>query len=387
VGELQSALDALAADDLTVLVGPHLLERLEPLLQAQNRIAAEVLRTVRQCEVTGAAEHDGLKTMASWLRGHAHLSGAEASRMVWSGRALEHLPAVASAFAEGVITAGQGAVIALIAGDDERAAAEAQDVEPGAIDEALAAVAVAEPHEQLAQVVHLYRAALDPDGAEPDPTGGRRLSIAKHVDGSTSGRFDRDAVGGEELHAAVESIVQAARPHGDERTRARQNADALVQLADDALASGALPFLRTVKPHLIVTIDIEDMAGTSPTGPGAARTGFDVQISAARARWLARDATVSRMATSPDGLPLDVGREKRVVPPRIRRAVERRDGHCVFAGCSAPSHWCEVHHSAAPGGPRRTRESRGRGGPFTRHGPPRVPDRTRSARPMAHPPP
>src|SRR4051812_16076669 len=37
-------------------------------------------------------------------------------------------------------------------------------------------------------------------------------------------------------------------------------------------------------------------------------------------------------------------RTQRVVPAHIRRAVERRDGHCVFAGCAAPTHWCDVHH-------------------------------------------
>ncbi|MCU1605833.1 MAG: endonuclease, partial [Modestobacter sp.] len=104
-----------------------------------------------------------------------------------------------------------------------------------------------------------------------------------------------------------------------------------------------LPFLRTVKPHLIVTIDVEDLLDPS-TGPGAAETGFGATISAAKARWAACDATISRMVLDPDGLPLDVGREKRVVPPHIRRAVERRDRHCVFAGCHAPTHWCDVHH-------------------------------------------
>jgi hypothetical protein len=138
--------------------------------------------------------------------------------------------------------------------------------------------------------------------------------------------------------------VQASRPKGDDRTRAQQQADALVQLCDNQLASGNLPFLRTVKPHVIVTIGVEDLADTGTTGPGAAQTGFGARISAARTRWLACDATISRMVMGPDGLPLDVGRDKRVVPPHIRRAVERRDRHCIFAGCSAPTHWCDVHH-------------------------------------------
>ena len=83
--DLLAALDALAAEDLTPLFGSALLDRLRPLLVVQNRLAAEVARTVRECEVSGAAEVDGLKSMASWLRGHGHLSEAEAARVVAPG--------------------------------------------------------------------------------------------------------------------------------------------------------------------------------------------------------------------------------------------------------------------------------------------------------------
>uniref|UniRef100_UPI001C98C287 HNH endonuclease signature motif containing protein n=1 Tax=Modestobacter marinus TaxID=477641 RepID=UPI001C98C287 len=207
----------------------------------------------------------------------------------------------------------------------------------------MAAVATTQPHQRLGEVVHRYLDALDPDGPEPDPTEGRRLVIAQHADGSITGRFDLDAVGGEKVQAALESIVQASRPKGDLRTRAQQQADALVQLADNALASGGLPFLRRVKPHVVLTIGVEDLADPG-RNPGAAETGFGATLSAARARWVACDATLTRMVLNPDGLPLDVGRELRIVPPHLRRAVERRDRHCVFAGCGAPTHWCDVHH-------------------------------------------
>ncbi|WP_369139792.1 HNH endonuclease signature motif containing protein [Modestobacter versicolor] len=343
MGELQSAVDALAAEDLTHLFGPALLERLGPLLVLQNRIAAEVARTVRQCELTGAAEHDGLKSMAAWLRGHAHLSTAEAARVVRTGRALEHLPATAAAFADGALTAAQVATIAPIAGEAERAAAEAQEVDLGAVDQALTEVAQGPAHERLGQAVHHYLEALDPDGVEPDPTEGRRLSIARHADGSVSGRFDLDAVGGEKVQAAIESIVQANRPLGDDRTRAQQNADALVQLCDNQLAAGSLPTLRTVKPHVVLGLDLDDAVDQS-TGPGAARTGFGAQVSAARARWLACDGSISRIVMSPDGVPLHLGRDHRVVTPGLRKAVVRRDQSCVFAGCGAPHWWCDVHH-------------------------------------------
>jgi hypothetical protein len=63
-----------------------------------------------------------------------------------------------------------------------------------------------------------------------------------------------------------------------------------------------------------------------------------------RARWLACDGTISRVIMGPDGQVLDHGRSKRIVPPGLRKAVEMRDRPCVFAGCEAPTHWCDVHH-------------------------------------------
>ena len=82
MGELSSALDVLAAEDLHAMVAPQLLERTAELVRARNRIDAELARTVRRAELAQAAEHDGLKSMASWLRGHARLSAAAAAGLV-----------------------------------------------------------------------------------------------------------------------------------------------------------------------------------------------------------------------------------------------------------------------------------------------------------------
>jgi hypothetical protein len=343
VGELQSALDALAAEDLFALPPGAVLDRTAALLTLVNRATAELTRTVRHADATGAAEHDGKKSMQPWLRGHGHLTAGEAGRLVRSGRALEHLPATAAAFAAGTLTASQVAVIAPIADDAARAAADEQGVDLGVIDAALVAVAHGEAHGQLPQVVHHYREALDPDGAEPDPTEGRRFTVTRHADGSGTGRFDLDAVGVEKVLAGIESIVQASRPKGDDRSRAQQQADALVQLCDNQLAAGTLPTLRTQKPHVVLGLDLDDLADTA-TGPGVARTGFGAQLSAARARWLACDGSISRIVMTPDGVLLDLGRDHRVVTPGLRKAVEQRDRHCVFTGCDAPTHWCDVHH-------------------------------------------
>ncbi len=258
-----------------------------------------------------------------------------------TGRAQVHLPGLAEAFTAGEVTGEQAGLVARVV-EPEPLAAE-QHVDLGVVGELLAGIARGRPHADVAKAVHHYLDRLDADGPEPDPTEGRRLVIAAHADGSISGRFDLDAVGGEKLQAALESPVQAGRGAAEERSRAQQLADALVQLCDNQLASGHLPILRGHKRQVLVTVAIEDMVDPA-TGKGAAELGFGGTVSAARARWPACDGAVTRIVLGPDGVPLDHGRTLRLFPPNVRRAAEVRDGGCVFAGCSAPTWWCDVHH-------------------------------------------
>ncbi|NEK60727.1 DUF222 domain-containing protein, partial [Geodermatophilus sabuli] len=211
-----------------------------------------------------------------------------------AGRALEHLPAVAAAFAAGTITAEQVTVVVPVTTPERLTAAAQQGVDLAEVDAVLADTAASRPPVPLARVVGHYLTRLDPDGVEPDPTEGRALTLARHPDGTLTIRGELDCVGGEKLAAALEAIAAAGRVAGDRRTRAQTLGDALVQLADTALASGRLPVLRTVKPHVILTLDLADLAEEG-TGPGVADTGFGATLSAARARWLACDATLTRL--------------------------------------------------------------------------------------------
>jgi hypothetical protein len=343
VGELSSALDALAADDLHAMFAPALIDRTAMLLAARNRLDAELARTVREADLMGAAEHDGLKTMASWLRGHGRLSAAAASRLVKVGRALAELPAVATGYADGMITAEQAAAIAPITTPENLTAATEHDIDLTAVDTLLAQTAASRPYDELRQIVQHYLGRLDPDGPEPDPTEERELIWVRRPDGGMDGRFHLDAVGADKFQATVEPLVQAGRSAAETRTRGQQQGDALVQLCDNALASGQLPITRTVKPHVFTRIDLDALADPA-TGAGLARTQYGTVISAARARWLACDGGISRVVYGPDGAVLDLGRTQRVADPHLRRAVELRDGGCVFAGCDAPTWWCDVHH-------------------------------------------
>src|SRR6478672_13968181 len=129
LADVERALDRMACQDVKGMFGPEVLDRTRSLLVLRNRLDAELARTVREAELTQASDHDGAKTMQSWLRGHGRLSSAAAHRLTVTGRALEHLPAVAAAFAAGRVTAGAVAVLAPVAREEHRAAAEAAGVE------------------------------------------------------------------------------------------------------------------------------------------------------------------------------------------------------------------------------------------------------------------
>ena len=60
-------------------------------------------------------------------------------------------------------------------------------------------------------------------------------------------------------------------------------------------------------------------------------------------RRLACDAAVVVVATDAEGNALDVGRRTRVWPSAIRRALQRRDRHCRFPGCTH-ERWLDAHH-------------------------------------------
>ena len=343
MGELMSALDELAADDLTSFTDREKLDRSALLSVAINRLQCEFARTVRSADVSQASEDDGMKTMQSWLRGHCRLSAGEAFRTVRRGRVLDQLPAVAAGFADGLITAEQVTVAAQVARPEHVTAAAAQDVDLAQIDAALAEVAMTRQHADLGKVVHHYLARLDPDGTAPDPTEGRRLWMSTGSDGTVIGRFQLDVLGGEKVQAALEAIAQADRPKGDDRGRDQQLGDALVQLADVALGFEKLPMHRGSKPHVVLTIGAGDLFDPA-VGAGAARLGFGSWVSAQQARQLACDAYLTPITIDEHGVPLNEGRSKRIGPPHIRRALVVRDEHCIFAGCTAPHYWCDVHH-------------------------------------------
>ena len=55
------------------------------------------------------------------------------------------------------------------------------------------------------------------------------------------------------------------------------------------------------------------------------------------------DSAIIRI-TGQGELDHELNHASRTIPASTRRALESRDQHCVFPGCSRPTIWCDGHH-------------------------------------------
>lgn len=129
----------------------------------------------------------------------------------------------------------------------------------------------------------------------------------------------------------------------DARSAAKRRADALMLLARHGTTAvsddGSIMTRGSVQ--LVVTMDLDVLRGVL-AGYGLTHEGE--ALTATQIRMMACDAEVVPMVLGSDGVPLDVGRTRRLATPAIRRAVVQRDRCCTFPGCGRPPSWCQVHH-------------------------------------------
>lgn len=352
--EQLSALDG-ADFDADGVSDAELLELIPAASIAMNKVAALLTRMVAAADRRKVHRADGMVAMKPWLTGHCRMSGNEAAALLRAGRRLDDLPELAAAFADGAVSAAHVRVITEGVTPARVATALEAGIELSVTDEVLTEAARALGPEETGKAVRRWVAGVDPDGLLDDaaglprilrlaPSGGGRVYLSGHV----------DPVGGEVVHTALEAVMNGHRPAGDRRTQAERQGDALVELCRLALEGGSLPAVRGERPQVRVDIDLMTLcAERGALGVGTAELPFAGPISPETGRRLACDSTVIRLITGPDGLPLDVGRAQRTSTAAIRRAVVARDRHCVFAGCTAPAAWCDIHHIIhwAHGGP------------------------------------
>jgi hypothetical protein len=286
----------------------------------------------------------GLQDLLGWdsdtAHQHVRLARQVGPRTGLDGAALEPvLPVTAAAFTACATTLRHVEVIASLM--NSRQASRISLADRVSIEASLGeAATVFAPREVRIMGRQLLEAA-DVDGVEPDERPGRNeLHLGTNPDGSgwIRGQFE-DA----EAFAVISTALDArTRPTPENRgtTGGERNAAALVEICRFALGHEDLGNVQGERPHLVVTIRLEDLENRAR----AALLHTGGNLTPAQLRRLACDADLIPVVLGERGEPVDIGRASRKIPTAIRRVVAARDQGCAHPGCDRPPSWCECHH-------------------------------------------
>src|SRR6266542_1673778 len=376
---LAAAAARLAADDLDQLGDALLAAQVVAVQRLGDQLDADWLRRLAAVDARGAAGAErgaSAPSTQGWLRATTRMSPAAAGQRVRTARALHRGPlvATAAALAAGEVSYAHAAVLA----------DATHDLPPAKVAEAEGVLVDAARRLDPARLHRLaghLRDVLDPQGSEERGRARlerRGLWLAATFEGmvAVNGLLDPDA--GEAARAALAPLARPTGPD-DERSAAQRRADALGELARQALQAGHLPDCGGLRPQLAVTVEFASLlaeqggvggwaagagtwaarppAGLPATRPSPARsstatpptpstpstpppTAAAATAPRTVAGWPGRCAPRSRCCRRRWARPsqlLDLGRATRVVPPALRRALAVRDGGCAAVGCDRPT--------------------------------------------------
>lgn len=186
---------------------------------------------------------------------------------------------------------------------------------------------------QLQRICREYSRVLTPE-SDRKLESERGLCIGQRLDGlvTITARLlpeEAEIVFAALKKAEAQQRTPAAALADQPRSWDEREADALVEVCRQALASSALePAGETPPSRVVVHVDSAVLAGDDDGGRCQGR----FRLSAEAARGLACDGELQLQAERA-GVPIDLGRARRVVSPQLARALRARDGGCRFPGC------------------------------------------------------
>ncbi|HEY0259026.1 MAG TPA: DUF222 domain-containing protein [Lacisediminihabitans sp.] len=361
---------ALPDDELTasIVLVEEISRRLD-VIKAQA--AAELARrSRRELGDAGLAARNGHLVPESLLRALTRSSYQESARRIRVGTLLTE-PAEFEAFAHAV---ARGDVGIEAADRVIRTLAPVVDqIEPEQLaraTDALAGGAVTRNVDELGAMARDFRDRLDRQGVAnrerhlhaqrslrrgPVVDGLRRVSLVLDPESDVIliGAIDAamsPRLGGPRFTAATDRS-RAKDLLEDERSNEQLALDILVDLVRLGVERDDGRILGSTRPALRVTIAYEDLIrGVGDEDDETPETGIAwlegsmEPLSAATARRILCDAGALPVVLSGAGLPLDLGRTRRLFTTAQRVALANRDGGCRWPGCDRPPSWCEAHH-------------------------------------------
>ena len=320
---------------LTIQEAEELATDLGLLLRERDEISFQAASLAGVLDDVDYGEHEDSVSTIDWLRHRFQLGYRQAADLVAVGRQLSELEHSVNAFLEGQIGFQHLVVLArtkqsLRSGagfDEQQLVAEAKEVSVG----------------RFWHICEEARHAADAEAVAREQASKveiRELHVNQREDGYVTVGGILDPVGGAALRSALEPLAGKTAPD-DSRRRERRLADALVELATHAMDQST----PSQRPHLNVTATL----GTVYRIPGSPSAEVDhgAPVSEITVGRIACDCTITRHIFDSKRVLIELGRSKRVISPQLRKALERRDRHCSWPGCTRHPSWCEAHHVIA----------------------------------------
>ena len=279
---------------------------------------------------------------------YAGLRGREVSRVVQRSVILESLPEFGSALASGSIVAGHVDVLAdsvKKVSDDDRVRVLAQA-------DGLLRSARRLSVDQFAKHVRSEVARLSGDKGLGVFERQRRATYLKFwndVDGMVHLRGAFDPERGSVLLFRLEQRVEAMFHSGDAEVPVEvgpgvEPNDHRRALALIAAVNGAgQESTCAPRAEIIVHVDLDQLTGSAHDA-GVITTQHGVELAVETVRRLACDADIIPVVLNGDGVPLDVGRAKRLATVHQRRALGAVYETCAIPECQVKFAHCEPHH-------------------------------------------
>ena len=198
------------------------------------------------------------------------------------------------------------------------------------------------PSEVAATARRIGNSVADESDSGLPPAEDRAIddfSVTVDPDGRTRVRGDLDAIIGEKFATLVDAFSEVRpEPDGspDARPAGRRRADAVERILDAAMAAHELGMLAGApKTSVLLTLpsDTPELSTLAWVGP----------VSQATTEQLTCDATITTIIVDGETVPLQMGRDRRLFPAHLRKAIIVRDGGACIK-CGAPASWTQVHH-------------------------------------------
>ncbi len=174
-----------------------------------------------------------------------------------------------------------------------------------------------------------------PDGAAMLEVHGPAEDVLLHTALTSIGGLTQDAA-----RAAVAGDPAAqAQVEGIDAHRF----DALINVADGAIAAGGLPTRHGRRPAIAITMALSTLLGLDDHPAQLAGYG---PITAEAARRAAADptGTLQRLITRPDGLVIDAAHTGYRPPQALADTIVARDGTCTYPRCDRPATETDLDH-------------------------------------------